>query len=102
MSGIPLGIAISAGIAASGGPENGIAILRACECSYEAPIRQDEEAIARATVTGMGKRHVETSFEVFSADGGRLLMRGKLVLVRVGENGRAADITSLLTGPESA
>ena len=87
--------ATEAAIVAASGKENGIDVLRACECQFDSPIRADEAVVARGEITGLGRRHVEVRIEVRSEGDGRLLMGGEVVLVRVGSDGAATDITDL-------
>ncbi|MCX7719428.1 MAG: hypothetical protein N2111_13645 [Candidatus Sumerlaeaceae bacterium] len=89
MSGIPLGIALEAAIEACGGQETGIDVLRACECTYDSPVRRDEPLIGRARVGEIGPRHITLEATAESEADGRILIRARLVLVRVGEDGRA-------------
>ncbi len=95
MSGVPLGVAVEAAIVAASGKENGIDVLRACECSWEEPIPQDGAVTARADITALGRRHVEAAIEVRAESNGHLLMRGKVTLVKVNSFGNAADLTGL-------
>lgn len=92
MSGLPLGLAVEAAIAASSGRATGATVLRACQCTYESPASAFEALAARATVTETGPRHVGATAEVRSAADRRLVMRATLTLVRVGGDGRAAPI----------
>ena len=113
MSGLPLGIAVEAAIAAVGGKANGLCILRAMECSYESPAPLDAPMWARATVKEVGLRHAKVDVEVHcGATSGdektpayapplnkRTVLRGILVLVRVGEGGNATSLADLTTEP---
>ena len=98
MTGVPLGVAVEAGIVACGGSENGIAVLRACEARFESPVRMDEALDARAEVASVGARHVEIAALVRSAADGRDILTAKLVLVRVGPDGRAEPLADVGVG----
>ena len=89
MTGIPLGVALEAAIEACGGQETGIDVLRACDCTYDSPVRPKEGLIGRARVGEVGARHVIVEATTESEADGRILMRARLVLVRVGGDGRA-------------
>ena len=109
MSGVPLGLSVEAAIAAVGGKANGLCILRAAQCSYESPAPLDAPLGSRAVVKEVGLRHVNVDVEVYAKDGEtpglelqgnkRTVLRGSLVLVRVGEQGRAMALTDLTTEP---
>lgn len=92
MSGVPLGLAIEAAIVAAGGRENGVCVLRGCECSFESPVPLDAPIEARARVRGVGRRHVTLDAEVDTVAEGRPVLRATLVLVRVGGDGRATPL----------
>ena len=96
MTGVPLGVAVDAAIAACGGRENGIAVLRACEAQFESPSQMEEALDARAEVASVSARHVEALAEVRSAADGRLVLRARLILVRVGADGRAAPLADVV------
>ena len=102
MSGVPMGIAVEAAIAAVGGKTNGLCILRAAECSFESPAPLDAPMEARAEVKAVGLRHVKVGVEVWAPEpssGRRTVLRGSLVLVRVGQEGHAMALTDLTTEP---
>lgn len=99
MSGVPLGIAVEAAITAASGKEGGPDVLRACECVWESPIRPDEAVLAASEVAAVGERHVEARVEVRSARDDRLLLQGRVILVRVGPGGRAQALAGLLRKP---
>jgi hypothetical protein len=89
MTGIPLGVALEAAIEACGGQETGIDVLRACECTFDSPVHRGEALIGRARVAETGARHVTVEATTESEMDGRIILRARLVLVRVGEDGRA-------------
>ena len=95
MSGVPLGLAIEAAIVAAGGRENGVCVLRGCECSFESPVPLDAPIEARARVRSVGRRNVTLDAEVSTPAGDRLVLRATLVLVCVGRDGRATVLDDL-------
>ena len=94
MSGIPLGLGIHAAIVAVGGRENGVDVLRRCECSYESPVPFDEPVVASAEVVALATRSVRCRVEVRGESDNRLLMKGDIILVH-SKDGAAQSITRL-------
>lgn len=93
MTTIPAGIAIDAATEACGHSQTGVGVLRALEISMEAPVSMNLPLEAVARVTEIGVRHVTAGVEVveLTEPAGRLILRGKVVLVKV-VGGKAAPI----------
>jgi hypothetical protein len=101
MTGVPLGVGIEAAIQAASGKENGIDVLRACECVLESPVSAGEVLRARGEVVSLGRRCVRAHLKVYgeltdcSESTNRLLLKGEVILVRVVE-GKAVRLDSLV------
>jgi hypothetical protein len=81
MTTVPLGLAIDAAIEAAGGYDLEVTTLRYCSFTMEAPTSNTRPLRATGTVSKIGRRHVETSAEVW--EGTRLILKGQIGLVRV-------------------
>jgi hypothetical protein len=89
MTTAPLGLGIDAAIEAAGGYDLDVTTLRACSFSMEAPTSNRRTLRATAHVAAIGRRHVDVEMEVWEVD--RLILRGKVTLVRV-RGGKAVAI----------
>lgn len=114
MTTVPVGIAIDAATEACGHSQTGVGVLRALEISMEAPVSMNLPLEAVARVAEVGARHVTVAVDVVEVgevgvaaavveeegraeEGrtqprpGRLILRGKVVLVKV-VGGKAAPV----------
>ncbi len=82
MTGIPIGLAVDAAIAAASGRDTGVDVLRHCEATFESPIARDQAVLARGQVVELGRRHVRATATVTSLADGRLLTKVNVILVR--------------------
>lgn len=89
MTTVPLGLAVDAAIEAAGGYPLEVTTLRYCTFSMEASTTNRRPLRATAAVSGIGRRHVEVTVEVWELD--RLVLKGQVGLVRV-RAGKATPI----------
>src|SRR5262249_3493029 len=89
MTTVPLGLAIDAAIEAAGGYALDVTTLRYCSFSMEAFPSNRRPLQATGRIIGLGRRHLEAEVEV--REGERLILRGRVGLVRV-RGGRASPL----------
>jgi hypothetical protein len=89
MTTVPLGLAIDAAIEAAGGYALDVTTLRYCSFTMDAFTSNRRPLQATGRIVRLGRRHVEAEVEV--REGERLILRGRVGLVRV-RSGRASEL----------
>lgn len=97
MTTVPLGLAIDAAIEAAGGYDLEVTTLRYCSFSMEAPTSNRRPLRGSATITKIGRRHVEADVSVWELD--RLILKGTVGLVRA-RGGRATPLEDRVMSDE--
>ena len=97
MTTVPLGLAIDAAIEAAGGYDLEVTTLRYCSFSMEAPTSNRRPLRSSATITRIGRRHVEADVSVWEMD--RLILKGTVGLVRA-RGGRAIPLEDRVANSE--
>jgi hypothetical protein len=89
MTTVPLGLAVDAAIEAAGGYELEVTTLRYCSFSMESPTSNRRALRATATITRVGRRHVEAEAQTWELS--RLIHTARNGLVRA-RGGRAVPL----------